>query len=312
MKKTVLMILCVSFIATLQAQNLAGNPGFENDVTTFTVNENDFNVLRRVNGNWDATTQTAAPASDAISVTAGMWVFKSPNTTLTRGVITSDDKYSGLSALHMFIKAGTTTTNYASWWNSVAQQKYIASLSATKKYKASVWVRKDDTPDNNATAFYFFMGDKTSNKWMSKKIDLTGGTTWTRYEWVFDIPAHMALPANATSTFNWTEAWGGVTLVTTMADGRSTYAGIMVDDYSIEEYIETALPSVNTEVKPITLSNRMLTSSIGGKLQLFSLSGALISSANISAHEAMPVHSGLYVARLVTIDETYTQKLIVE
>jgi hypothetical protein len=310
MKKTLLLVLSVSLLASSQAQNLAGNPGFEDNVTTFTVNENDFNVLRRVAGHLDATTQTANPASDVVDVTPGMWVLRAQSTGYTRAVVTSDDKHSGLNSLHMYIKPGSTNA-YNSWWNHVVQQKLGTALSATKKYKATVWVRMDDTPSNNA-AINFFLGDKQSNKWMTKKYDITGGATWTKYEHIFDIPAHMALPANATSTFNWTEVVAGITMVTTMEGSLSTYAGIMIDDYTFEEYIETSLPAVNTAVKPLYVSSRNLISSIGGQLELFAVNGSLLSSVKISENESVSVNSGIFIARLVTSKSTYIQKIIVE
>lgn len=310
MKSTLLLVLAVSFFVTMQAQNLASNGGFENDVTTFTVNENDFNVLRRIGAHLDAVTQTSNPASDAINVTSGMWVMKAPSSSYPRAIVTSDDKYAGMSSLHMYIKPGSAT-NYSSWWNHVVQQKLGTALSASKKYKATIWVRKDDTPENNA-AINFFLGDKQSTTYLTKKYDLTGGTTWTKYEHIFDIPAHMALPANITRTFNWNEAVAGITLVTTMADGLSTYGGILVDDYTIEEYIETSTAKTQQNRKPLHVSDKKISSTIAGNLEIMNVNGMRISKSNISENETINVAPGIYVLKLITTDNSFIQKIIVE
>ena len=117
---------------------------------------------------------------------------------------------------------------------------------------------------------------------------------------------------NASSTFNWNEAVAGITLVTTMEGGLSTYAGILVDDFSIEEYTETSLPAVNAGVKPLTVNNRNLVSNIAGQLELYSVSGSHISTVNISENQSVSVAKGLFIARLISANNTYIQKLIVD
>jgi len=238
MKKIKLTFL-LSFVGAMcfNAQNLVGNPGFEDDAATFTVIESEFNVLRRVAQIWHTETHHQNPTSDVEDVTAGMWVKKAPNTGFIKLRLSTAEKQSGTTGLHMFINRGWNSTANMTWWaNCVAMQKLPNALDNSKTYVISVWAKKDPTANNQCNKLTLFLTDNTDKKTNFRRtVDLVGdGTVWTKYEAVFNLAAHTA--ANPTADFS--VAFAGVGIATTMSDGDSgitDYSGLYIDNFSVTE-----------------------------------------------------------------------------
>lgn len=307
MKKiTLVMFIVTSFSAFSFSQNLITNPGFESDVTTFTVVESTANVLMRVAALQDVTTQTANPTVAATAIPAGMWVKKAANSGYVKGVITTTAFNSGLSCLNLKITSGTTQTGLNSWYNCVSLQKVATSLSNTKKYKASVWARIDDITPNASVNIYLFLTDNTAKVNITKTIALTGGTSWTKYETIFDIPTHLL----TNPTANFATAFFGAGMTTTY-DGASktNYSGLLIDDFTLEEDVST---SVN-ETKNLELSflhtNNGLVASNSGQMTVYSLTGAKLKQQTIQKGDKISMPAGIYVFQLENASGISTQKV---
>ena len=205
------------------------NGGFEDAVSGYTVSESSLNVLRRVAGIADGTTQTSSPTSTVTAVTPGMWVKKAPSTAYISGVISTYDPHSGSNCLNLKIKKGTPNTGYDTWTNAIALQKI--SLTNTQKYTVSFWAKKDSTSANVASVVTAFITDNVKGTNLSCAIPLTGGTNWTQYSATFDIPTFKA--ANTTADF--TTAFVGVGLTTTYDAStiKTNYSGVLLDDFTI-------------------------------------------------------------------------------
>jgi len=307
MKKiTLVMLLVTSFSAFSFAQNLVTNPGFEADAATFTVVESTTNVLARVAGLTDVTTQTANPTTTATAIPAGMWVKKAANSGYIKGVVTTSAFNTGASSLNLKITPGTTQTGLTSWYNCVALQKIATSLNNNKKYKASVWARLDDTTPNASVNIFLFLTDNTAKVNITKTIALTGGTTWTKYEATFDLPTHIT----ANTTANFATAFFGAGMTTTY-DGASktNYSGLLIDDFTLEEDVTTATNETSVTQKAFTLTTNGLFASKAGELTIYSLSGAKMSQQLINAGETMHLPKGMHIAQLKSTDGIYTQKV---
>ncbi|MEI8272385.1 MAG: carbohydrate binding domain-containing protein [Paludibacter sp.] len=205
------------------------NAGFEDAASGYTVSESSLNVLRRVAGIADGTTQIASPTSSAISVTPGMWLKKAPSTNYISGVISNYDPHSGTNCLNLKIKKGTPITGNDTWTNAIAIQKL--SLTNTQKYTVSFWAKRDSTSANVASVVTAFIRDNVTGTNLSCAIPLTGGTTWTQYSATFDIPTFKA--ANVTADF--TTAFAGIGLTTTYDAStiKTNYSGVLLDDFSV-------------------------------------------------------------------------------
>ena len=205
------------------------NAGFEDAASGYTVSESSLNVLRRVAGIADGTTQIASPTSSAISVTPGMWLKKAPSTNYISGVISNYDPHSGTNCLNLKIKNGTPNTGYDTWTNAIALQKL--SFTNTQKYTVSFWAKIDPTASNVASVVTAFIRDNVTGTNLSCAIPLTGGTTWTQYSATFDIPTFKA--ANVTADF--TTAFAGIGLTTTYDAStiKTNYSGVLLDDFSV-------------------------------------------------------------------------------
>ncbi len=239
MKKLLTSVVCMVMFYTLSdAQNLVTNPGYEADASTFTVVESTTNVLMRVAGITDATTQTANPTATAISIPAGMWVKKAANSGYVKGVLTSGDFHSGANCMNLKINSNTTQTGLNSWYNCINLQKLTSGLTHTKKYVASVWARVDATANNQCTQMVMFVTDNTLKTNFTKTITLTGGTTWTEYKTTFDMPTWLT--NNPTADFS--TAFFGVGITTSYdANSKTLYSGILLDDFSLTEDTSTGL-----------------------------------------------------------------------
>ena len=309
MKKTILLFLVATAMSGLSAQNLAGNPGFEDDPATFTVVESSTNVLRRTNNSFfDVVTQTANPTSDAAAITPGMWIKKAMNSGYIKFKLTTSEMYSGTTALNMFINKNLNTpTNMTLWYNAVASQKLPNALDNTKKYRVSVWAKKDATADNVCSSVTLYITDNVKRTLLSRTIDLVGdGTTWTKYEYVFDIPAHIV--DNATADF--TVAYAGVG-IKTIQDGVTSYSGLIIDDFSVsEESISTGISSLPSASDMIRVADGKLVSDVNADISIFSANGSKIMQQNILNGESLSLAKGMYIIRLTTRSGSYSTKVV--
>lgn len=309
MKKITTLMLSIAFIGTMaSAQNLVTNPGFEADIATFTVVEGTTDVLMRVNAIQDATTQTAAPTATAIPVADGMWVKKAPNTGYVKHIVTDTDKYSGLRCVNLKINANYTSTGMTSWWNSITTQKIVGGLSNTKKYKASVWAKIDESSPNAASNLYLYVTDNTAKVNITKTIALTGGTTWTKYETTFDIPTHIS----ANPTANFATAFFGAGITTTYTDGKTNYAGVMVDDFSLEEdNTTTSITEQDAINNCFTLAGDKLLTSEAGMLRVYSYTGAKLKEINVQNGQSVSLEKGGCIVQFINNNKKYSQRIIV-
>ena len=215
---------------TVNAPVSVSNSGFEDTPSNFTTTESGANVLYRVTGIQDVTTQTTSPAvASGASITSGMWVKKAPNTGYVKGVVISSDSHSGSSSLNFKIQNNYGSSGLELWSNSLVFQKL--SLTNTQKYVISFWAKKDATANNQCSTVTVFLTDNTKKTLLSYAIPLTGGTTWTQYSATFDIPSFKS--ANATADF--TTAYMGFGINTTYDANtlKTNYSGLIVDDFSI-------------------------------------------------------------------------------
>ena len=217
--------------------NLLQNPGFETAPASYTVS----NELWRVGTIQDNTTQTSNPTMSATDVSAGgIWIKRHANTGYLKSKIISTDKKSGTYSLNMFIPAtAPSSLNMQLWYNLVNLQRLTTTLSNSKKYKATVWARADATAGNVCDKITFFLTDNTNKVNLTSVVNLTGGTTWTQYEVIFDVPTFVA--ANPTSDFS--TAFFGIGIQSTIQSGDPNlfnYSGVIIDDYTLTELTNTA------------------------------------------------------------------------
>lgn len=221
--------------------NLLQNPGFETAPAGYTVS----NELWRVGNFQDNATQTSNPTmSAATDVSAGgIWIKKHANTGYLKSKIITTDKKTGTYSLNMYIPATTPSSlSMENWYNLVNLQRITVPLSNSKKYRATVWARADATVGNVCDKITFFLTDNTNKVNLTSIVNLTGGTTWTQYEAIFDVPTFVA--ANPTSDFS--TAFFGIGIQSTLQSGDNTkynYSGIILDNYTLTELTNTA--SVN-------------------------------------------------------------------
>jgi hypothetical protein len=215
----------------------------------------------------------------------------------------------------MFIPAGSTQTYMQYWYGLTNYQKFITPLSNSKKYKATVWAKVDGTEGNVCDKMTLFLTDNTKKAEIKAYIDLTGGTTWTKYVAIFDIPAFVAIPANATADFS--TAFFGCGIPTTYTDpvppatlATTNYSGILLDDYSLIEDTTTSLKDLFLNGNPFIISNKNITSTIKGKVDVFSLSGIKIITKKVEIGENIILPTGIYFLQLSTSNGNYRQKIV--
>jgi len=308
MKKTITLMLVIYLsVNLLTAQNLVSNPGFENDPTTYTVVESSKNVLRRVGTFQDVTTQTANPTSDAVDISAGgVWVKKSTSSGYVKVKILTTDFHTGSSSANLQIINGGTVANYQYWYGAVNLQKIIGGLSNSKKYVASVWAKKDETAGNVIDKITFFVTDNTYKQNITVTANLTGGTTWTKYDVTFDIQAYVA--AHPTADFS--TAFFGIGIITTLDGSNMTnYSGVLLDDFSITEDL-TSLNNTFLKGNPFVVTSKGISTNVGGKMDVYSITGAKIISQKIEAGEKVTLPTGFYLMHLTTSEGIYQQKVV--
>lgn len=309
MKKTITLMLGVLMPAYLLfGQNLVTNPGFEVDPTTYTVTESGKNVLMRVAALQDATTQTLNPTSSAVDISAGgIWVKKSVSSGYVKIKVIDTDIHTGTYSANLHITNGGTVSNYQNWYGAVNLQEIVGGLSNTKKYVASVWAKKDETAGNVIDKITFFVTDNTLKQNITTQVTLTGGTTWTKYDVSFDIPTFVA----GHPTANFSTAFFGIGITTTLDGSNLTnYSGVLLDDYSLMEDTATAISNVYLKGNPIIANNEKISTTLNGKLDIYSVAGSKILSKDMESGENVTLASGLYFMQLTTTEGIYRQKIV--
>jgi len=244
MKKNILLLLFAGSTYFANAQ-LITNGDFETDVTTYTVAESTTKVLKRVAGIYDATTQTTNPtltASDAVAT--GQWVKRAPADVLAKGVILASGGHTA-SCLNLKIGINSAVTGYNNSFAMLAVQR-LTGLANDKRYLVSFWAKQDGTANNRCVGVNVVLGDnvvKSTTVPLTVGAMLTGGTAWTQYTVVLDIPKYVA--SNPTADF--TTAEFGFAITTPIVSSKTNYAGVLIDDVVMTEL---TTPTV-AYVKPV-------------------------------------------------------------
>lgn len=306
MKKTITMMLSIFLSANvLFAQNLITDPGFENDPTTYTVVEGGKNVLRRVANIKDETTQTAAPTSGAVDISAGgIWVKKATNTGYIKSIIIDTDRNAGTYCANLQVQANGVAS---AWYNATTQQKIIGGLNNSKRYVASVYAKIDPTAGNVLPELWFFVANGGNiNNYTIKATWVDGGASWAKYSVTFDLPTWLGTTAGGGGDF--ASAWTGIGIK--KVNNPADYAGILLDDFSFEEDTTTGLTNTYLKGNPIVASREMISSSLSGKLIVYNVAGSIVLSKIIQSGENVNLSSGMYFLQLATKDGIYNQKVV--
>ena len=244
MKKITFLIFVLTFSFLSKGQELITDGGFENTVSSgYTVSESSANVLKRVTNIYDPGTnncQATFPTTTAAAVVAGQWVKKTANATGDDGVkaiVQATGAHGGTNCLNLKIASGIATTGYTNWSNCVALQKVNSSLSNTNKYVVTFWAKLDGTASNNATSVTVILVDNTAKvvtNPLAATAVLTGGTTWTKYTVLLDIPKLKSY----NSTADFTTAFLGFGIYTSYST-NTNYSGVLIDDISLQQYSGT-------------------------------------------------------------------------
>ncbi len=309
MKKITFLLMATLIVVSLNAQNKLQNGGFEEDLTTFTVEEevggNTLNVLRRVNNIGSTTTATSNPTSTATTVTEGMWVKRILNTYKIKSIVTTDDKQEGNRSLHYVCPAGITSTGLTAWYRTIAsQQKINGGLDATKKYKVTFWAKKDDTAENGIDEIKIWVRDQDKNK--TKQMGVTLSDTWEEYTREFDLPSFAG---NAT----FTNAYFGISCPSTYEAGATKYVGVLLDNILLEEKTSTDVNTIkNASFTTYALQNQIIVKGVkaGENISVFNTLGATVATlkANEDVTNININTQGVYLVRV----NNSTQKVLVK
>jgi hypothetical protein len=245
-KLTFLMLFAVMGITTfMHAQELITDGGFENTVSNgYTVTESSTNVLKRVTNIYDPGTnncQATYPTATAAAIVAGQWVKKAANATGDDGVkaiVQASGAHGGSNCLNLKIASGISTPGYTNWSNCVALQKVNSSLSNTNKFVVTFWAKLDGTVSNTATSVTVILVDNTAKVTtnpLAATAVLTGGTNWTKYTVLLDIPKFKTF----NSTADFATAFLGFGIYTSYNSSLTNYSGVLIDDISLQQYSGT-------------------------------------------------------------------------
>jgi len=231
MKKITFIFLfaLTSFIAN--SQNLITNGDFETAGT-----------LNRVTNFYDATIQGTNPTATAgDAVAAGQWVKRALDDAKATAVITTGGHTANCLKLKI---AATNNTAYTNSLAFLAVQK-LTSLDNTKRYLATFWAKQDGATgtSNTCVGVNVVLGDnvvKSLSAPLTVGAMLTGGTTWTQYTVVLDLPKYIV--SNPTADFS-TAEFGFAITVKAVANA----AGVFIDDVVMTEL---TTPTV-AYVKPV-------------------------------------------------------------
>ena len=248
MKKITFLIIFVLVALVANAQELITDGGFENTVTSlYTVSETgSIDVLKRVINIYDPGTnncQATFPIATSTTVVAGQWVKKAAGDDGVKAIVQATGAHGGNNCLNLKIASGIATTGYTNWSNCVALQKVNSSLSNTNKYVVTFWAKLDGTASNNATSVTVILVDNTAKvvtNPLAATAVLTGGTTWTKYTVLLDIPKFITF--NTVTIPNFSTAFLGFGIYTTYGTSPVTtnYSGVLIDDISLQQYSGTA------------------------------------------------------------------------
>ncbi len=314
MKKILLFISIFMSVGLAQSQtNLLTNGNFEDDASTFTVLEGSTNVLRRVAGHEDATTQTTNPAaSPAISVTNGMWVRKSPNSGYAKGIIrtdltTPDSSEVPNSLLNLRLNQNTTT-DFTNWYQNVAQQRVANGVDLEKKYVLTFDAKVDDetspTLENVCNKVVAVIRDITNGKQITQTISLAQGTTWSPYTATFNLPAWVSGAGAGASGSNVIFGLGISTEYGFGGDNTKTkYASILIDNVKLiaEDDIGTGLSNPESSFTCIAENGiiQIINAPENAIISVYNAAGSLISSAPATNGVAnIQVQKGLYIIKV--------------
>ena len=302
MKKITLLFAVAIISLSLNAQNLIQNAGFENDPTTFTVLENTANVLMRIAGHYDASTQVTQPTlTSAVSVADGLWLKKAPNSGYVKGIVITTDLHEGTSCLQLQNRNGNAATGMTNWYQCVAQQRINGGLDNTKKYIAKFYAKVDATAGNVCDKVVAFVTDNTAKVVLSKTVSLTGGTAWTEYTVNFDLPAHIT----ANPTANFAIAYFGIgnptTYDTSVTPNKTNYSGVLLDNISLTEDSSVGIDKTTFNYKCYPQDHQIHIEGLNGgeKVYLFNTLGAKVAEKIAdNSRLTFDVGKGIYLVRV--------------
>ncbi len=311
MKKITFLLMATFVMVALNAQNKLQNGGFEGYLTEFTVIDGTTILLRRVAGITHTKTQKTNPTSAEAMVSPGMWLKKAPNTGYLKSIVTRDDKHAGERALHYQNKKGNKAVNMDVWYQTIAcQQKVPNAIDKTKKHTVKFWAKVDDTADNVCDKVTVWLRAGNVNKTKSISVDLTGGATWTEYTVEIDLPGFVA--KNPTAEFN--TSYFGISCPTTYnGEGKTNYAGVLLDDISLEENSSTDVETVKSpSFTTYSLNNQIVVKGVkaGDNITVYNTLGATVATlkANANNTNINVAEQGVYLVRV----NNSTQKVFVK
>jgi hypothetical protein len=249
MRKITFLFLFLGALAFSNAQNLVTNGNFEADAGTYTVVESSANVLKRVASIYDATIQGTNPTATAgEDVVAGQWVKHSPDDANVKATVNATAGVDAGAGLSFKIQAGSTTTVYDKSLSAIVLQKLAAPLNNTKRYKVKFKAKLDvalHATLNNCGGVNILLGDnviKSTTNPLMVGVVLTGGTAWTSYEAILDVPQYVA--ANPTADFS--NAYLGFCISTKIASNKTNNSSFIIDDIELEEFNNYAVKYVKS------------------------------------------------------------------
>ena len=290
MKKITLMMLCIVFLPTFShAQNFISNNGFEDALTTYTVDENSTAMLRRTINPESTQTENGTPTSSIVPVTAGMWVKKTYASNYIKAAVMPYMGQNSSTGLNFKITAGSLQSGLTDWHNCTVQQQLPNVLLNTASYTFSFWARVDDTANNQCNQLVAYLFDATNNVYLSVEIPLTGGTTGTFYTAKFDLPVFLQ---NHTSAYM---KYVGLGLTATYNTSSATfYSGVIIDNLTLTQDSKDNLYPVNGNIGIGTpIPTQAL--SVTGRLAIATSGAVSNESYNGALMITRPQASGQYI-----------------
>lgn len=187
-------------------------------------------TLNRVTDFYDATIQGTNPVATAgEAVAAGQWVKRAFDDAKATAIITTGG-HAAPGCLNL--KLSTTTGNalYTTALSLLAVQK-LTGLDNSKRYLVTFWAKQDATATNNCHGVNVVLGDnvvRSLSAPLTVGAMLTGGTTWTQYTVVLDLPKYIV--SNPTADFSTAEFGFAITAKTVTAG-----SGVLIDDVVMTE-----------------------------------------------------------------------------
>jgi hypothetical protein len=227
------MLLSIITISTFtSAQNLVINSGFENNVSEYTVLSGGRNLLKRVSVFQDDVNQSVSPVAPVDPIKSGQWVIRTFVSGYIKAAVVTSDKHEGNNSLSISIRQGSAQKNLEYWYGTTILQKLVTPLSNAKKYKVSVWAKADEVTNNQCDKITIFFTDDSSKLNFTSVINLTGGTAWTKYEVILDVPSFV----KRYKSTDFSTTFFGVGITTNYdEDSKSLYSGVHLDDFTLTE-----------------------------------------------------------------------------